>query len=388
MRWNHFSAGMSAVALLALAIGATDVRAQIAVSANDNKAVMNDGVVSVPAGPRPDTLTILDLGATPPKVVGTLNAPNSVVGPPSSVAVASDASIAVVTSAMKVDPADAKRTIPDNRVSVVDLKATPPAVVQTVEAGAGAAGVAINRAGSLVLVANRSEGSVSAFTVSGKRLAPAGKIQLGAANSGPSAVAFAPDGKTALVTRDGDHKISVLSIDGNKVEHAKRDMNAGLRPYPLGITSDGKYAVAGNIGIGDGDADTVSLIDLQLKPPRVIETVTVGTTPEGLSIAPDGIHVAVTVMNGSNKPKASPYHGEYGLVRVLRIVQGKLLPIADAKVGRWCQGAAWSKDSRTLLVQCMIEKEIMVFGFDGKELKAGQAIKVDGGPAGIHVAGN
>jgi len=373
-------------ALAAVALASAGAPAQIAVSANDNKAVLNDGVVSIPASVAADTVTLINLGVSPPKVIAEIAAPSSVVGPPSSVAVASDESIAIVTAAIKIDPADAKKTVPDNRVSVIDLKASPPAVVQTVIAGMGAAGVAINRAGTLVLVANRAEGSVSVFSVAAKRLTPVGKIQLGAANSGPSAVGFTPDGKSALVTRDGDHKISVLSIDGNKVEHAKRDMNAGLRPYPLGITSDGRYAAIGNIGLGDGDADTMSLIDLQLKPPRVVETVTVGQTPEGLAVAPDGIHVAVTVMNGSNKPKASPYHAEKGLVRVFRIVQGRFQHVADASVGRWCQGAAWSANGQTLLVQCMVEREILAFAFNGKELKAAASIKVNGGPAGIHVA--
>jgi DNA-binding beta-propeller fold protein YncE len=373
-------------ALAAAALASAGAPAQIAVSANDNKAVMNDGVVSIPANVAADTVTLINLGVSPPKVIAEIAAPSSVVGPPSSVAVASDESIAIVTAAIKIDPADAKKTVPDNRVSVIDLKASPPAVVQTVIAGMGAAGVAINRAGTLVLVANRAEGSVSVFSVAAKRLTPVGKIQLGAANSGPSAVSFTPDGKSALVTRDGDHKISVLSIDGSKVEHAKRDMNAGLRPYPLGITSDGRYAAIGNIGLGDGDADTMSLIDLQLKPPRVVETVTVGQTPEGLAVAPDGIHVAVTVMNGSNKPKASPYHAEKGLLRVFRIVQGRFQHVADASVGRWCQGAAWSANGQTLLVQCMVEREILAFAFNGKELKAAASIKVNGGPAGIHVA--
>jgi DNA-binding beta-propeller fold protein YncE len=81
-----------------------------------------------------------------------------VVGPPSSVAIAPDESLAVVTAATTVDPADPKKTVPDNKVSVIDLKASPPAVVATVEAGAGAAGVAINGAGNLALVANRSDG--------------------------------------------------------------------------------------------------------------------------------------------------------------------------------------------------------------------------------------
>ena len=386
MRIERFQGTAITVALAATVLASGGAGAQIAVSANDNKAVLIDGVNTVPANPASDTVTLIDLGVSPPKVLAEIAAPASVVGPPSSVAVVPDESVAIVSSASKLDPANPKRTVPDNRLSVIDLKASPPAVVQTVEAGLGVSGVAVNRAGTLVLAANRNEGTITVFTLAAKRLAPVGKIDLGDPKSGPSAISFAPDGKSALVTRDGDHKISVLTVEGTRVEHSKRDINAGLRPYPLGIAAYGRYAAVANIGIGQGDADTASLIDLQAKPPRVVDTLTVGQTPEGLSIAPDGIHVAVTVMNGSNKPKASPFFADYGLVKILRIVQGRFLPIAEAKVGHWCQGAAWSKDSRTLLVQCMSERELLVFGFDGKELKPSGSIKVNGGPAGIHVA--
>ena len=39
-----------------------------------------------------------------------------------------------------------------------------------------------------------------------------------------------------------------------------------------------------------------------------------------------------------------------------------------------------------MLVQCMNEKDIQVFGFDGRSLKSQPAIKVNGGPAGIRTA--
>jgi len=370
-------------ALSSFPLGAS---AQIVVSANESKAALVDGVNTVPANPPPDTVSIIDLNVSPPKLVTEIKAPTSVVGPPSSVAVTPDESLALVTAATKLDPADPKKTVPDNKVSVIDLKASPPAVVSTIEAGAGAAGIAVNRAGNLVLVANRSEGTVSAFTLSGKTLTPAGKIQLGDAKSGPSAVAFTPDGKTALVTRDGDNKISVLTVEGGKVEYSKRDLNAGLRPYPLDISSKGDVAVLTNIGIGQGDADTASLIDLEAKPARVVDTLTVGQTPEGLKISPDGAYAAVTVMNGSNKSKSSPFYNDNGLLVVLAIQGKKLSKVAEAKVGHWCQGAAWSKDSKTILVQCMVEKEIQTFSFDGKEAKHTGAVKVSGGPAGIGTA--
>jgi WD40 repeat protein len=386
MEYRILRATGLAVGLFALPFLTLDATAQIVVSANDGKAVLIDGVNTVPTNAPADTITVIDLSASPPKVVAEIKAPASVVGPPSSVAVAPDESFALVTAATKLDPTDPKKTVPDNKVSVIDLKASPPAILATVEAGAGAAGVAINPTGNLALVANRSEGSMSVFTIAGKALTPAGKIQLGDAKSGPSAIAFSPDGKTALVSRDGDHKISVLSVDGSKVEVAKRDIYAGLRPYPLDIATRGDVATVANIGMGSGDADTLSLIDLKANPPRVVDTISVGQTPEGLKISPDGQHVAVTVMNGSNKPKNSPFFNDNGLVVVYAVAGSKLAKVAEAKVGHWCQGAAWSKDSKTLLVQCMVEQELQAFSFDGKELKPAGAIKVGGGPAGIGTA--
>jgi hypothetical protein len=374
---------LSLAALISVSSGASG---QLALSANDGKAVLIDGVNSVPANPPADSVTVIDLNATPPKVIAEIQAPASVVGPPSSVAIARDESFALVTGATKIDPADPKKTVPDDKLSVIDLKASPPKISGQLQAGKGAAGVSINRAGTLALVANRSEGTVSVFSIGGNTLTPVGKINLGDDKSGPSHVAITPDGKTALVTRDGDNKISVLSIDGTKVEYTKRDMSAGLRPYGLGIHPNGKVAVVANIGPGSGDADTISLIDLEAKPARVVHTVTVGQTPEGITLSPDGAFAAVSVMNGSNKPKNNPFFNDYGLVKVLSVKGNELVPLTEAKVGHWCQGLAWSKDNRRLLVQCMVEREIMVFDFDGKALKPAGSIKLSAGPAAIRTA--
>lgn len=371
------------IALCVLPLTTVSGTAQIVVSANDNKQVLVGGATKVADSPAPDTVTIIDLGAAPPKVLGEVEAPNSVQGPPQNVAVARDESFALVASAAKPDPTDAKKLVPDNRLSVIDLQASPPVVAATLEAGAGASGVSINRAGTLALVANRAEGTVSVFKIAGKTLSPAGKIDLGNPKAGPSHVAFLPDDKGALVTRDGDHKVSLLSIDGDKVANAKKDMVGGVRPYSLEISSRGDVAVFGNQGGGQGDADVINVVDIKANPPRIVDTVSVGQTPEGIGMSPDGSYVAVTVMNGSNRPKTHQAFNDFGLVKVFRVVDGRLSPAAEAKVGHWCQGAVFSKDNRILAVQCMVEKELLLLAFDGKELKPSGAIKLSGGPAGI-----
>jgi hypothetical protein len=369
-----------------LALAPAAARAEIAVSANDGKAVLEDGVTKTVQNPPPDTVSIIDLSASPPKEIAEVQAPASVVGPPFSVAVAPDESFALVTGATKVDPNDATKTVPDDKLSVIDLKASPPKVSATLQAGLGAAGVSINRAGTLALVANRNEGTVSVFTIANGTLTPAGKVKLGDEKSGPSAVVFTKDGASALVTRDGDSRISVLSVEGSKVEATKRDIFAGLRPYSIDMAANGEFAVVGNVGMGAGDADTISVIDLQAKPTRVVGTATVGQTPEGLKISPDSQYVAVTVMNGSNKPKSSPFFNDKGLLRVYRIGGAEVSKVAETAIGHWCQGAAWSKDSKTLLVQCMVEKEITAFRFNGNSLERIASIKMNGGPSGIRTA--
>ena len=92
------------------------------------------------------------------------------------------------------------------------------------------------------------------------------------------------------------------------------------------------------------------------------------------------------VANGSNKAKNNAFFNDYGLVKVLSVKGNELVPLTEAKVGHWCQGLAWSKGNRTLLAQCMVEKEIMVLSFDGKELKPAGSIKLNAGPAGIRTA--
>ena len=365
----------------------SSAEAQLAVSSNDNKVTLDNGVVRVVPNPAPDTATIIDLGATPPRVVAEISVPGSVVGPPLSVAIAPDQGLALITSSMKIDPADRTKQVPDNRLSVVDLRASPPAVIATLEAGKGAAGVSINRQGTLALVANRAEGTVSVFTIQGKSVAPAGIVRIADDKSGPSHVAFTPDGKTALLTRDGDSMISILAVDGTKVEYTKRDLSAGLRPYGMDISADGSVAVVANIGRGGGDNDTVSVIDLRASPIRVVETVTVGQTPEGIILSPDGKLCAVQVMNGSNKPRESPFHAANGKLLLYRVEGTRLVPLAAAWVGRWSQGIAFSADSRTILVQNMVEKEIQIFRWDGSALQdTGQRIKTNGGPAAIRTA--
>ena len=375
-----------AALLLALAApAATGARAQLALSANDNKQMMENGVVRTVREPAPDTLSIIDLSTTPPRVRDEIKVPASVVGPPYSVAIAPNERLALVTANQRPDPADPTRLIPGNSMAVIDLSTSPPRVAATLSTGSGPAGVSINRAGTLALVANRAEGTVSVYRIKdGTTVAPVSKVEIGPVSSEVSHVAFTPDGRHALVTRHGDHMVNVLQIENEKVTKTSREITTGVRPYGLSITPDGRWALVANIGRGTGDADTVSLIDLGREPWRVVDTVSVGQTPEGVQASPDSRFAAVTVINGSNKPPGSPFHGP-GLVRMLRIADGRLAVVSEARVGAWAQGVAFSPEGRTLLVGSMMDRhvEVLRVSEEGKLTDTGTRLRVSGGSAAL-----
>jgi DNA-binding beta-propeller fold protein YncE len=374
--------------LVALTLaGSVHAVAQIAVSSNDGKAVWVDGVNTVPPAPRPDTVTILDLSADPPRTIAELEAPGGWSAPPQSVAVTPDESLALVASGTKLDPANPTRTVFNNVLSVIDLTARPPRVIATLSTGMRAAGVSVNPAGTLALVANRADGTVSVFTIRGREVAPAGTIDLGMPQSEPSLPVFTPDGRRAFVSLNNAHALAELSVTGSDVQFTKRVIPAGLRPYSLAISPGGDVAVVANIGNGpQGGSDTLQVVDLRMDPPRVVDGAFVGMVPEGIALSPDGRFVAVAIQNGAQLSPASPYYHPRGILKIYALEGTRLTYVTEAEVGRWCQGTAWNAARSTVVVQCGADRAIEVFGFDGRILARRSPITVDGAPTGIRTA--
>ncbi len=360
--------------------------ADIIVSMNDNHTVLDAQANQVaPANAKPDNVDLIDVASYPPRIVATFDAPGSVVGPPLAVWVAHDESWAILTAATKADSQGKSGISPDDRVSVVDLAAKPPRVVQSVAAGAGATVVRVSPDGTLALVCNRTEGTVSIFSVKDKRLEPAGKLDFGKL-SGPSSVVFLHDGRTALVTRNFDHQVSVLHIDGAAITVDPRPITTGVAPYTMDINAAGTLAAVSNMGRGDGDLDSVSLVDLTQAPMRTVATVGVPSGPEPLMFSPDGKFLAVGSQEGSTKVSASPLFHDHGNLQIFAVDGTRLTPVASAPVGRWAEGVAWSRDGHTILLQNDFERTISVFRFDGKQLTPGATLTPSGGPVAFGAA--
>jgi len=356
-------------------------------SVSDGKYPMIDGVYQVADPPPPDVLTVLDASSFPPRIVAEVEVQHSVIGPPTGVALTPDEKLALVAAPMKVDPNDKTKLVPENVLQVVDLEASPPAVIARLPMGTRPVGVSINRAGDLALTANQGDGTVSVFAIRGKTVSHVANVAVGDAKSLVSHVAISPDGKWALASKRGEDTVAVLTIDGTKVEYGKQDVTAGSNPYALDISADGRLAVAANVGRPTGDADTVTIIDMTLRPIRSVDHLTVGPSPEGMAISPDGKWLAVGIANGTNRPKGSPLRGENGKLLLFALRDGRASKAGEAPTGKNTQGVAFTPDGRYLLVQNYVEQELAAYRVtpNGPE-DTGVRIKVKGHPASICIA--
>src|ERR1700737_4689504 len=103
----------------------------------DEKVWWDDDGKTVLSPPGKDQVLIVDL-ADPesPRIVATLPLKNSIVGPPVNLDIDPTGSVALVAASVDVvKDGEALKQVPDNKVYVIDLKATPPKLAATITVG-------------------------------------------------------------------------------------------------------------------------------------------------------------------------------------------------------------------------------------------------------------
>jgi DNA-binding beta-propeller fold protein YncE len=319
--------------------------------------------------------------------VATFPLMNSIFGPPTNLAVTPDERLALVANSVNwVQDGAAWKPAPDNKLYVFDLKASPPRQIATVEVGKQPSGMAINARGDLALITNRADKSISVVSIQGMDVKLVDTVAMG---DEVAAVAITPDGKRALAVKFPAHKVAVLAIDGQKVTYdSKLDMPVGQWPYNVDITPNGRIAITadnGNSGAPDGHVDTVSVIDLEATPPRVIDRVVVGDAPEGFVISPKGDVAVAVLLGGASALKSAWFNTKRnGSVAVLKIDGKKVTKVGEVEVGGLPEGAVFSPDGRYLYVGNYTDSDVSILKVDGSTITdTGKKLKLPGQPASM-----
>lgn len=352
----------------------------------DEKVVFDQGKQSLRA-PGKDLVSIVDIGTDPlaPRVLANLPLMNSIFGPPVNLAITPDQGLAIVANSMSWQQDGAAwKPAPDNKLYVIDLAASPPALIDTVTVGRQPSGLSINRAGNLALIANRADNSVSVLRIAGKKVTLVDTVPMG---EQVAHVVFTPDGKRALAAKFPGHKIAILQVDGEKVTYAKQDLPVGLWPYNVDVTPDGRLALSadnGNSGSADGNVDTVSVIDLEANPPRVIDKVVVGDAPEGFAISPTGKLAVAVLLRGTNAPPGTWYYNRNATVVSLRIDGKKVTRTGEVEVRGLPEGVVFSDDGRYVYVGNYMDRDVSILRVDGDQLvNTGKSLLLPGQPASM-----
>ena len=330
-----------------------------------------------------DEVLIVDLvNPEAPKIVAALKLENSVVGPPVNLDISPNGAIALVADSMTVaEDNGVRKMVPTDLLFVIDMKANPPRLSQTLHLGKQPSGLSFSPKGDIALVCNRADGTITVLKIDGTQVTQAGTIPI---SPGVSQVVFTPDGKHALAVKSPDNKLAMLDVDGDKVTYNKFDLPTYPFPYNVVVSPDGKLAITADNGGGgssDGNVDAATVIDLEGDHPHVIAHLTVEDAPEGLAISPKGNLAVVVNVNGSNMPKAWYFH-KTGSVTVLRINGKTVTPIKTIQVGALPEAVMITPDGRYIYVGNFLDKDFSILKVNGLNVAdTGKKFAVPGHPA-------
>jgi DNA-binding beta-propeller fold protein YncE len=359
---------------------------------NDEKLVWDDQGKPVLSAPGRDSVLILDLAEPEaPKVVANLPVKNSIVGPPVNLAITPDGALALVADSVNVTKdGEALRQEPDSKVYVIDLRTNPPRVVTSLTTGKQPSGLDISPSGDHALVANRGDGTVTLLSIHGTEVVVADTATLGSPADQVAHVAFTPDAGRALAVKFASHKVSVIEIKDGKLAYNKLDLPTGLWPYNVAVAPSGRIALTadnGNSGASDGSVDTVSVIDLEANPPRIVDRVVVGDGPEGLAVSPRGDLAVAANLRGGNSAKTAYFYSPTGTISLLRINGKQVTRLRDIEVGGLPEPVCFTPDGRYLYVGNYLSQDFSILKVDGSEVvDTGKRFKVPGHPASARVS--
>jgi DNA-binding beta-propeller fold protein YncE len=374
----------AAALLLPLSLAVSAAAKPFMIVGLDEKILWNDDGKPVLAADGKDQVLIVDL-ANPedPKIVASLPLKNSIVGPPVNLDIDPSGTVALVADSIDdVKDGDNLKQVPDNKIHVIDMAASPPKLAATLTGGKQPSGLSFSPDGKMALVANRGDNTISVLSVNGTDVKITDTVAM---PDSVSQVVFTPDGKRALATRFPAHKLSILDIADGKVTYNKLDLPTGQWPYNVVVSPDGKIALTadnGNSGASDGSVDTTSVIDLEASPPRIIDRVVVGDGPEGMAMSPKGDLAVAAILRGSNASRKAYFYNKNGSLSILKIDGKKVTKSQDIEVGGLPEAVLFTPDGKYILAGNFRTEDFSILKVeDGKVTDTGKRFKVPGHPA-------
>ena len=205
------------------------------------------------------------------------------------------------------------------------------------------------------------------------------------AAAAPGPLLLGIDGKTTFEAArvrngPGGHDL-VAVLDVSDPAHPKVSSQLALPnsvfgpPTNLQITPDGRLGlVANSMVTAEKDGafaaspdNTLHVLDLSSQPARLVETITVGRQPSGLSISRDGRLALVANRAGKS-------------VSVLRIEGTAVRPVAEVPVGEQAAAVAIAPDGKRAFVAENLAGVVGVLSIDGDSVTYDKANDIPTGP--------
>ncbi len=376
--------GAALVTCLALLVGqsANAATSDILIGLDEKVSFGPDGQANGPPGK--DAVLVMDVSnPAKPKIRASLPLMNSLLGPPTNLQITPDGKLGLVANSVThVQDGDAWKVSFDDKLFVIDLTASPPKLIDTVTVGKQPSGLSISKKGDLALIANRAGKSVSVVSIQGTTVKAVGEVPM---EQEAAAVVITPDGKRAFVCMNLVNKVGVLTIDGTKVTYDKSlDIPSAFNPYNIDVTPDGKFAVSSHTGAQGLNADAEVSIDTSGAHPHVVDITAPGTGAEGFAIAPNGKWAVTPLIEGSGAKPTAWNYAKGGHAALMSVGPGgKLTVINKAPIGALPEGVAFSPDSQYVYIGNYIDKDLQIFRISAGRLLTVGTIALPGQPASV-----
>ena len=305
-----------------------------------------DGLVNGPPGK--EAVLVMEVSnPAKPRIRASLPLMNSLLGPPTNLQITPDGRLGLVANSVtNVQDGAAWKTVPDDKLFVIDLAASPPKLIDTLTVGKRPSGLSISRKGDLALVANRVGKSISVLSIQGGMVKAVGEVPM---EQDVAAVVITPDGKRAFVCVPLMNKVGVLSIDGTNITYDKAlDIPVAFNPFNIDVTPDGPDRFIGETGID----------------------------------APNGKWAVAPLLDGTDAKPTDWNHTKGGHAALMSIDASGMLTVLDkAPLGALPEGVAFSPDSQYVYIGNYIDKTLQVFRIAGNRLAPVETMPLPGQPA-------